>query len=75
MWITGRKLLRQKLVETPSETDSIKSQISPKTSRGTVQKTPSHHQRQQVNSNFPYKWSPASLTYLASIFNYIYIHI
>ena len=29
----------------------------------------------QVSSYFPYRWSPASLTFLTSIFTYFYIYI
>ena len=52
----------------PSETDSIKVKISSKTSRGekkTVQKDTiiGITNDSQVNSNFSYRWSPASLTF------------
>ena len=50
----------------PSDTDSIKSQISPKTSRGKKDSTKDAIKDitsdSQVNSYFSYRWSPASLT-------------
>ena len=44
---SARDLNRQKYVGKPSETDSIKSQISPKTPRQKKDSTKRHHQRQQ----------------------------
>ena len=57
----------EKLVGKPSETDSIKSKISSKTSRGkkTAQKDAIKDitSDSQVNSYLPYRWSPASPTF------------
>ena len=64
----------------PLETDSIKSKISSKTSRGkrTAQKDiiKDITSDSQVSSNFPYRWSSARLTfniyfYLFSVFIYV----
>ena len=67
------KLLEQ--VGKPSETDSIKFKISFKTSRGkkTAQKDTiiDITSDSQVNSNFPYRWSPASLAFN----NYFYLFL
>ena len=53
----------------PSETDSIKFKISSKTPVGkrTAQKDTiiDITSDSQVNSNFPYRWSPASLPFVA----------
>ena len=67
----------------PSETDSIKYQISTKTSRGkgTGKKKKKKNaikditNDSQVNSYFPYSWSPASLTIniYFYLFSYLYI--
>ena len=65
----------------PSETDSIKSQISSKTSRGEKGSIKRRHQRHhsdsQVNSYFPYRWSPTSLTLniYFCLFLYMYLYI
>ena len=50
----------------PSENDSIKSQISSKTSRGTAQKDTINDitSDSQVNSKFPYRWSNTQQLYL-----------
>ena len=62
-----------------SETDSIKSQISSKTSRGkrTAQgESPKDiTSDSQVNSYFPYMWSPASLTINISFYLILYLYI
>ena len=69
----------QKYVGKPSETDSIKSQISSKTSRGkkrTAQKRHHHrHQKRQVNSNFPYRWSTANLSSNNYFYLFLYLYI
>ena len=57
----------QEKVGKPSETDSIKYQISSKTSRGKKDSTKDTIKDitsdSQVNSYFPHRWSPASLTF------------
>ena len=63
----------------PSETESIKSQISSKTSSGkkTAQKDTIKDitSDSQLNSNFPYRWSPASLTFNIYYFLFLYLYI
>ena len=63
----------------PSETDSIKSKISPKTPRGKKDGAKRHHHRHhndsQVNSNFPNRWSPASLTFNNYFYLFLYLYI
>ena len=63
----------------PSETDSIKSQISPKTSRGkrsarkdAIKDITSDS---QVNSYFSYRWSPTSLTCNIYLYLFLYLYI
>ena len=57
----------------PSETDSIKFKISSKKPRGKKDRQKDTiidiTSDSQVNSNFPYRWSPASLTFN----NYFYL--
>ena len=63
----------------PSETDSVKSQISPKTSCGEK----GQHKKtlidiacdSQVNSYFQYRWSPASLTFNIYFYLFLYLYI
>ena len=63
----------------PSETDSIKSKITSKTSRGKKDSTKRHHHRHQidsqVNSNFPYRWSPARLIFNNYFYIFLYLYI
>ena len=63
----------------PSETDSIKSQISSKTSRGerTAQKDAIKDitSDSQVNSYIPYRWSPASITLNIYFYLFLYLYI
>ena len=62
-----------------SETESIKFKISSKTSRGkrTAQKDTiiDITSDSQVNSNFPYRWSPASLTFNNYFYLCLYLYI
>ena len=62
-----------------SETDSIKSQISSKTSRGkkdsTKRRHQRHHQRQPGKQLFPYRWSPASLRFNIYFYLFLYLYI
>ena len=62
----------------PSETDSIKFKISSKTPRRKKDSTKDTSiditSDSQMNSNFPYRWSPASLTF-NNYFTYFYIYI
>ena len=71
--------MMQKLVRNPSETDSIKSQISFKTSVGKrkAQKDTNEDitSDSQVNSNFPYRWSPANLTFNVYFTDILYLYI
>ena len=67
----------------PTESDSIKLKISSKTSRGKKGQLKKKKKNtitditsdSQVNSNFPYSWSPANLTFnnYADQFLYLYI--
>ena len=64
----------------PSETDSIKSQISSKKSRGKQDSTKKDAIKDitsdsQVNSYFPYRWSPASLTFYIYFYLFLYLYI
>ena len=63
----------------PSETDPIKSKISSRhlvgkgtAQKGTIKDTTSDS---QVNSNFPYRWSPASLTFNNYFYLFLYLYI
>ena len=60
----------------PSETDSIKSQIPSKTSSGKKDSTKDvikdTTSDSQVNSCFPYRWPPASLT--SNIYFYLFLY-
>ena len=62
------------MVGKPSETDSIKSQISSKTSRGKTDRTKRrhrrHHQRQPREQQFP-----ASLTFNIYFYLFLYLYI
>ena len=63
----------------PSETDSIKLKISSKTPHGKKDSTKihyhRHHKDSQVNSNLPYRWSPASLTFNNYFYLFLYLYI
>ena len=63
----------------PSETDSIKSQISSKSSRGKkdTQKDAIKDitNDSQVNSYFPYRWSPSSLTINTYFYLFLYLYL
>ena len=67
--------LRARVVRKSSETDSIKFKISSKTSRGKKDSTKDTiidiTSDSQVNSNFPNRWSQASLTFN----NYFYLFL
>ena len=74
-----RSILKRVGRKTLSETDSIKSKISSKTSRGkrdstkkTIIDTTSDS---QVNSNFPQRWSPASLAFNNYFYLFLYLYI
>ena len=67
----------EEYVGKPSETDPIKFNISSKTSRGkTAQKdtTTDIASDSLVNSNFPHRWSPASLA-LNYFYHFLYLYI
>ena len=68
-----------KVLGKPSETDSIKSQISSRNlvGKGTAQKDTIKDisSDSQVNSNFPYRWSPASLTLSIYFYLFSYLYI
>ena len=70
--------LRVGRVRKPSVTDPIQSMISSRTSRWKKDSTKRHHhrhhQRQQVNSNFPHRWSPASLTSNNYFYLFLYLY-
>ena len=63
----------------PSEPDSIKFKISSKTSRGKKDSTKDTvidiTSDSQVNSNFLYRWSPASLTFNNYFYLFVYLYI
>ena len=69
----------QEWVGKPSETDSIKSQISSKTSRGKKDSTKDTIKDiisdSQVNSYFPCRWSPASLRLNIYFYLFLYLYI
>ena len=58
---------------------SIKSQISPKSSRGkkgsTKRRHQRHHQRQPDENFFPYRVPPTSLTFNMYFYLYLYLYI
>ena len=62
-----------------SETDSIKFKISSKTSRGKKDSTKDTiidiTSDSQVNSNFPNRWSQASLTFNNYFYLFLYLYI
>ena len=74
--ITSGSISSQTLVRNPSETDSIKSQIPSKTSSGKKDSTKDAIKDttsdSQVNSCFPYRWPPASLT--LNIYFYLFLY-
>ena len=64
----------------PPETDSFKFKISSKTPRGKKDRIKRHHHidttsDSQVNSNFPYRWSRASLTFNNYFYLFLYLYI
>ena len=69
-------LFIQEQIRDPSETDSIKSQIPSKTSSGKKDSTKDAIKDttsdSQVNSCFPYRWPPASLT--LNIYFYLFLY-
>ena len=71
--------MKQKKVEKNPETDLIKSQISSKTSsrKRTAQKDAIKDitSDSQVNSYFPYRWSPASLIITIYFYLFLYLYI
>ena len=68
-----------KVVRKSSETDSIKFKISSKTSRGKKDSTKDTiidiTSDSQVNSNFPNRWSQASLTFNNYFYLFLYLYI
>ena len=74
---TGTTSLR--VVRKSSETDSIKFKISSKTSRGKKDSTKDTiidiTSDSQVNSNFPNRWSQASLTFNNYFYLFLYLYI
>ena len=68
-----------KVVGKPSKTDPIKSQISSTTSRGKMTAQSDINKDitndSQVNSYFPYRWSPASLTFKFYFYLFLYLYI
>ena len=73
-------LLKYEYEGKPSETDSIKFKISSKASRGKK----GQHKKDtiiditrdsKVNSNFPNRWSPASLTFNNCFYLFLYLYI
>ena len=71
--------LTSKVVRKSSETDSIKFKISSKTSRGKKDSTKDTiidiTSDSQVNSNFPNRWSQASLTFNNYFYLFLYLYI
>ena len=74
-----KTVILQEWVGNPLETDSIKSQISSKNpveeKDSTKRHQQRHHQRQPVNSNFSYRWSPANLTCNVYFYRFLYLYI
>ena len=74
-----KTVIMQEKVGNPSETDSIKSQISSNPSRGKKDSTKRHQKNitsdSQVNSNFPYRWSLANLTFNVYFYRFLYLYI
>ena len=70
---------RDRVVRKSSETDSIKFKISSKTSRGKKDSTKDTiidiTSDSQVNSNFPNRWSQASLTFNNYFYLFLYLYI
>ena len=68
-----------RVVRKSSETDSIKFKISSKTSRGKKDSTKDTiidiTSDSQVNSNFPNRWSQASLTFNNYFYLFLYLYI
>ena len=73
------KLKIERVVRKSSETDSIKFKISSKTSRGKKDSTKDTiidiTSDSQVNSNFPNRWSQASLTFNNYFYLFLYLYI
>ena len=74
-----RLIALTRVVRKSSETDSIKFKISSKTSRGKKDSTKDTiidiTSDSQVNSNFPNRWSQASLTFNNYFYLFLYLYI
>ena len=71
----GHHYYSQEKVGKPSETDSIKSQISSEKKTAQKDNIIDITSDSQVNSNFPYRWSSASLTFNIYFYLFLYLYI
>ena len=74
-----RSISYEKVGRKALQIDPIKSQIPSKTSRWKKDSTKRHQKDiisdSQVNSYFPYRWSPASLSFNVYFYLFLYLYI